>query len=194
MCTGAEIPAILAAAGTGEAAAASAPLIGAEIGAGGDLSAGLGGSSALAGSAGPGLLSEGLGAGAAGELGATSSGIGAAGGPANQLSLGLGNMQSMLSPYTARLGQGMRAYQGANAAMGALGGGQRPAPPAGAAARPFNAPVAPITASQIFNRGTGLGSPFSSAGMVGGAMGQGGGMPPGLMQLLARLQSMQGGQ
>ena len=46
MCTGLEIPALVAAAGAGDAAAASAPLIGAEIGAGGSAAAGLGAAAA----------------------------------------------------------------------------------------------------------------------------------------------------
>jgi hypothetical protein len=156
----------------------AAPLLG--LGAGAGAGAAAGGEALGAGlGADLGMLAEGLGAGAAGELGATSSSIGAAGEAANPLSILFSNAKTAAGPYASQLGKGLKAYQGANALMGA---GQPPphAPPA-PALPPMGGP--PTLSSEIFARKGLLGGQGQSAGM--------GGIPPEVLMML--LQKMQQG-
>jgi hypothetical protein len=123
--------------------------------------------------------------------------MGAAGQAANPFSLMLNNAQTATSPYTSKLGSGLKAYQTANAAMKAAGMGQRPPPPAAAPARPMGGGIPTYSAQQVLQRPQMPGPPGGTASMVGNAMGMGGmggwqGLPPGLIQLLMKLQQ-QGG-
>jgi hypothetical protein len=105
--------------------------------------------------------------GAAGDLGATSSGVGAAGQAANPLSVGLGNFQN--SSVGQGLDKGMDAFKTYNKVNSAVQAGQPQQPQTRTVSKPpaNNGQVAPLSQSTF---GGGAAGPFSG-GLMGGGMG-----------------------
>jgi hypothetical protein len=192
--TGAEIPLAMAMLGGGEAAA-SIPLIGAEIGAGGSAAAGLG--LGGAGGASSALLQAlgGMGPEQAGILAAQNAGFGPTGlaqtlasaNPGSASFDALGRLTNFAQPVANRLGRGAAAYQKANAAMEAAGLGRpKPLAPPVPVRPPSGGP--PTLSSEIFGR-QGLLNPQVPSG---GALSNGGRIPPQVLQMLLQ-QMMRGG-
>jgi hypothetical protein len=145
------------------------------------------GTGAVNGATGAGMLES---SGAAGDLAATSSGVGAAGAPANPLSIGLSNFQN--SGTGQALDKGMDAFKTYNKAQGAMNQAQPQQPQQRTVSKPpgMGQQAQPLTQSTF---GGGAPGPFSGGGAPMGGLLGGGKQSESARQLILKRLGLLGG-